>query len=113
MRGRMTNAIWTRVISAIAEALGCFFLYYGAVMLLLVPQFPAEHYLVWGRVVYGILPIILSVALLTLAGWLWRRAGGSLTLGTYIKRAFLGAVGLVVLLWAVLVVIAHLQGRIP
>jgi hypothetical protein len=34
-------------------------------------------------------------------------------LGTYVQRAFLGAVGLVVLFWVGLIAIAHLQGRIP
>jgi hypothetical protein len=108
----MTNAIWMKVFSVITEALACFCLYYGTGMLLLVPGDPAEHYLVWGRVVYGVVPVVLSLGLLILTGWLWSRAG-SATLGTYVKRAFLGAAGLVVLFWVGLIVIAHLQGRIP
>jgi len=79
----------------------------------LVSRFPGEHYLSWGRVVYGVAPTVLSLGLLTLAGWFWSRAGGPATLGTYVQRAFLGVVGLVVLFWIGLIVIAHLQGGFP
>jgi hypothetical protein len=109
----MKSRIGTRLFGAIAEALGCFCLYYGTGMMLVVPGYPGEHYLSWGRVVYGIAPTVLSLGLLTLAGWFWSRAGGPATLGTYVQRAFLGAVGLVMLFWVALIMIAHLQGRIP
>jgi hypothetical protein len=82
-------------------------------MMLVVPGYPGEHYLSWLRLVDGVAPTILSLGLLTLAGWFWSRAGGSATLGTYVQRSFLAAAGLVVLFWAGLIVIANLQGRIP
>jgi|SRR6266446_187183 len=103
----------TKILGVVAGLLGCFGLYYGTGMMLVVPGFPGEHYLSWGRVVYGVAPTVLSLGLLTLAGWFWSRAGGPATLGTYVQRAFLGVVGLVVLFWIGLIVIAHLQGRIP
>ena len=113
MWNSINSRIGTRVLSAITEALGCFYLYYGTAMMLIVPGNPGEHYLNWGRFVYGIAPTVLSLGLLTLAGWFWSRAGGPASLRTYIQRAFLAAVGLVVLFWIGLIVIAHLQGRIP
>ena len=113
MSSHLRSGIWAKVFSVITEALGCFGLYYGAVMLLLVPRDPAENYFVSGRVTYGVVPVVLSVGLFILAGWLWSQAGGPATLGTYVKRAFLGAVGVVVLFGVGLIVVAHLQGRIP
>jgi hypothetical protein len=109
----MNNKIGTRVLSAIAEALGCFFLYFGAFMLLVVPGGPGEPYLDWRRIAYGAAPTALSIGLLILAGWFWSRSGGVASLGTYVQRAFLVAIGLVVLFWVGLIVVAHLQGRIP
>jgi hypothetical protein len=109
----MNSRIGTRVCSAIAEVLGCFCLYYGTGMMLVIPGYPGEHYLSWGRILYGVVPTILSAGFLALAGWFWSRSGGSASLGTYVKRAFQGALGAVVLFWLGLIVIAHLEGRIP
>jgi len=82
-------------------------------MLLLVPGYSGEHYLARNRVVYGVLPTLLSFSLLTSAAWLWKRSGESGTLSTYVQRAFLGAVGLLLLFWFGLIVVAHLRGMIP
>ena len=109
----MNSKIGTRVFSAIAEGMGCFCLYYGTAMMLLVPGYPGQHYLSWGRIAYGVGPTVLSIGLLILAGWFWSRSGGPASLGTYVQRAFLVAIGLVVLFWVGLIVVAHLQGRIP
>jgi len=109
----MNSRIGTRVCSAIAEVLGCFCLYYGTGMMLVIPGYPGERYLSWGRILYGVVPTMLSVGFIVLAGRLWSRAGGPAPLGAYIKRAFLVAAGLVVLFWISLIVIAHLEGRIP
>ncbi len=102
-----------KTLGVIAGLLGCVCLYIGAFVLLLIPRFPGEIYLAWHRILYGVAPTASSLGLLALAGWFWSRAGGPGTLGTYIQRAFLGAVGLVVLFWIGLIVIANLQGRIP
>ena len=82
-------------------------------MLLFVPGGPREPYLNWRMAAYGIAPTVLSLVLLTLAGWFWSRSGGPASLSTYIQRAFLLAIGLVILFWVGLIVVAHLQGRIP
>jgi hypothetical protein len=82
-------------------------------MLLVVPGGPGEPYLDWRRVAYGVAPTVLSIGLLILAGWFWSRSGGPASLGTCVQRAFLWAIGLVVLFWVGLIVVAHLQGRIP
>jgi hypothetical protein len=113
MWSSINSKIGAWVLGAITEALGCFCLYYGTAMMLIVPGYPGEHYLSWGRFIYGFAPTVLSLGLLALAGWFWSRAGGPASLGTYVQRAFLGAAGLVLLFWVGLIVIAHLQGRIP
>ena len=82
-------------------------------MLLLMPGYPGEHYLTRGRVLYGVIPIVLSLSLMSVAGWFWSRTGGPASLSTYIQRAFLAALGAVVVFWVGLIVVAHLQGRIP
>ena len=109
----MNDRIRTRIFSAVAEALGCFFLYVGTFVLLLVPRFPEESYLAWHRILYGVAPTVLSIALLTLAGWLWNRSGGAASLNTSVQRAFLVAIGLVALFLVGLIMVANLQGRIP
>jgi len=108
----MKSTIWTRVFSAIAEALGCVCLYFGTGMLLVVPGGPTEPYLDWRMFAYGIAPTVLSAVLLSLAGWLWSRSGGPASVGTYIKRAFQGAIGVVVLFWVGLIVVGRLKGWI-
>jgi hypothetical protein len=82
-------------------------------MMLVVPGYPGEHYLNWDRMLYGVAPTVLSFGLLTLAGWFWSRAGGPASLGMYVQRAFLAAIGLVIAFWIGLIVIAHLKGQIP
>jgi hypothetical protein len=105
--------ILMKILGVIIGLLGCLGLYFGTGMMLVVPGYPGERYLSWGIVAYGIAPTVLSLGLLILAGWFWSRAGGPATLGTYVRRAFVGAAGAVVLFWIGLIVIAHLQGRIP
>jgi hypothetical protein len=109
----MNSKITLRVFSTLTEALGCFCLYFGTAMLFVVPGDPGEPFLVWSRIKYGIAPTVLSVALICLAGWLWSRSGPSLPLSTYVKRAFQGALAALVLLWAGLIVVAHVYGTIP
>ena len=79
-------------------------------MLLLVPGGPGEFYLDWRRVAYGVAPTVLSIGFLILAGWFWSRSGGPVSLGTYVQRAFLWAIGLVVLFWVGLIVVASPAG---
>jgi hypothetical protein len=77
---------------------GCFLLYYGGTMLLLVPGAPGEAYLNWDRVRYGGIPFVIGLGALVIGGRVWgrARAGGW-------QRGF-GAAGAVVL-GAVVVVI--------
>jgi hypothetical protein len=114
IRGHMTKAIWTKPLSIISGALACFCLYVGPTTLLFLPPGNGEHsYWDWSRVVYGVLPTILSAGLIVLAGWLWSRGIGHASLGEYISYAFSAVVGGLVLFWIVLIIIAHLLGRIP
>lgn len=76
---------------------GCFLLYYGGTMLLLVPGAPGEAYLNWDRVQYGGIPLVIGVGALVIAGRLWGRAR--------VGRRF-GAAGALVL-GAVVVVIGY------
>jgi hypothetical protein len=101
-----------KILSVISGLLASVCLYFGPAVLLLVPRGRHEPYLDWPTVFYGISPTILGVILIVLAGWLWGR-GGPTAIGTRIRRAFNLAVGGVVLFWIVLIVIAHLEGRIP
>jgi len=107
------NSVWLKILSMLAEVVGCVSLYLGTGMLLVVPGGPGEPYLDRRMVAYGIAPTILSAILFLLAGWLWSRSGGPAGVRTYIRRAFQGALAMVTLFWVGLIVIAHLEGRIP
>jgi hypothetical protein len=100
-----------KVFGVILGLLASVCIYFGSGMLL-VPGGPGEPYLDWFRVAYGISPAISGIILIVLAAWLWRR-GESAVMGARIRVGFNFVVGGVVLFWIVLVVIAHLQGRIP
>jgi ABC-type dipeptide/oligopeptide/nickel transport system permease component len=102
MNRMRTMRIRLRIASVPLFIAGCVLLYYGSAMLFLVPGDPYESYwqsMFTGRFVYGILPALASVILLMFVGWLWDRSSGSLDLGKTIGRAFLFAVGAIVLFW--------------
>jgi len=65
------NSVWLKILSMLAEVVGCVSLYLGTGMLLVVPGGPGEPYLDRRMVAYGIAPTILSAILFLLAGWLW------------------------------------------
>jgi len=98
--------IW-KVLSLVAAGLGVFGLYFGAVMLFLVPE--SDSYLDRERVVYGVLPAALSVSLFALAAWLWTRAGGLGSWYSYARRFVIGAVVLIALFWVVLIVMWNIR----
>jgi hypothetical protein len=106
------NRILMKGMGFIAGGLACFFLYYGTAMLFMVPGSPAAAYFGKPRIVYGFVPTALSIALLVLAGWFWSRATSG-SLGKSIGLAFRWSISLIVLFWVGLIVVAHLQGRIP
>ncbi len=82
----MTKEIWTKALSIISGAVACLCFYIGPTTLPLLPPGNDESsYWDRGRVVYGVLPTILSVGLIVLAGWLWSRGGRHASLGTYIR----------------------------
>lgn len=83
-------------------------LYYGTTMLFLVPASPG-HYFDQNLLLYGILPTLLSVALLVTVGWLWVRTGGSVFLGKAIGRSFSLAVAAIVHFWIGLIIMADLR----
>ena len=80
-------------------------------MLFLSPSIPG-HYFDLKLLLYGVLPTLLSAALLVTVGWLWAHSGGSVNLGKAIGRSFSLAVAGILLFWIGLIVIAdvkHLQ----
>jgi len=87
----------------------CVLLYLGSGMLLVMPGYPGESYLVRERILYGVLPTLLSAALLVTVGWLWVRAGGSVSLGKAIGRSFSLAVAAILLFWIGLIIMADLR----
>ncbi len=110
----MTKASWPKVFSVISGAAACLCLYIGPTTLLLLPPGNDEQ-IYWDgfRVAYGVLPTIAGAGLIVLAAWLWSRGVGHGSLRTYLGSAFSAVVGALVLFWIVLIVIAHLTGRIP
>lgn len=78
-------------------------------MLLVVPGYPGESYFAAKRMLYGILPTLLSVALLFTVGWLWTRSGSSVGLGKSIVNSFSRAVGSLVLFWIGLMIIGGIR----
>jgi hypothetical protein len=108
----MTSKIWGKVFSIIAEITACGCLY-SAVMTLSFPMDRGESFLNSFRVIYGIVPALLSVGLPIAAGWLWSRSGAPESAEIYIKRAFVATVGAVVLFFVCVVVIGRLTGQIP
>jgi hypothetical protein len=60
-------------LSIVAAIPACFLVYYGAVMLFMVPGYPGEPYFAAGRVIYGCVPMTLGVGLFLLARWFWKR----------------------------------------
>jgi hypothetical protein len=98
-----------KIISGILFTGACVALYYGSGMLLVVPGYPGESYLVAKRMGYGILPILLSAALLTSAGWLWGRSSGTVSIRKAIANSFSWAVGAVILFWIGLLIVASIR----
>lgn len=87
---------------------GCFLLYYGGTMLLLVPGAPGESYLNWDRVRYGGIPFVISLGALVIAGRMWGRLRSRRDVGPHFGSA--GAVVLgtlvVVIGYGVLILLA-------
>jgi uncharacterized membrane protein YidH (DUF202 family) len=98
-----------KVASIIAFLAACALLYYGAVMLLMVPGSPGEQYLSADRVLYGVTPILLSLSLLGAATWLWPRANSSTTGRKRFSKVFSWAISGVGLFWILLMIIAAIR----
>lgn len=90
----------------------CALLYYGGVMLLLVPGNPGESYLkslYQGRFLYGVLPTLSGGVLLATVGWLWNRSNGSADFKMSVIRTLSYAVAAVFLFWLGLMVVANIR----
>jgi hypothetical protein len=98
---------WRSILAALGTfALGTAALYRGGVMTFLVPGNPGESFLCRDRLVLGILPLFAALALLTISGYLVRRAlpepiyddGPTLpAVFSYCLLAALAAIGLVLI----------------
>ena len=98
-----------KIISGTLFVGACVALYAGTVMLLFVPGYPGETYFAPKRMLYGIPPTVLSIALLVTAAWLWTRSGSSTSLRKAIANSFSLALGILLLLGIVLLIV----GGIP
>ena len=108
-----SNGAWTKALSLLVGAGGCFCLYLGAGMLLLSPSPPSEPYLDKGRMVYGVIPTASSAGLLIVAGWLWGRSCQSPDSGKYVLRAFLVSIAAIAISLEGLYIFARLKGWTP
>jgi len=87
--------------------------YYGATMTFLVPGTPGESFFQKDRVIFGILPLLAALAILSLAGWLFLRSvkgsavSKSTTLPTMIAYCILGAIGALWLCFIAVAIINH------
>jgi len=71
-----------KIAIVIMFAAGCFLLYFGTGMLLLVPGVPGEPYWSGLRALYGLVPAGAGIGILGLAAWL-RLAAGSASVGLF------------------------------
>ena len=98
-----------RAVSVTLFVLACALLYYGTAELFFVPRHLHDSYFTPARVLYGVLPTLLSSALLTSVGWLWARSHGSTNFRRPIIAAFRWAIGAVFLFWVGLIIVADLR----
>jgi branched-subunit amino acid permease len=77
----------------------CFLFCWGATTLLMVPGDLRESYLNTWRFLYGFLPTLSGLGLVTLVGWLWNRSNGSITLRKAIEGAFALLFAAIFLFW--------------
>jgi hypothetical protein len=98
-----------KIISSILFAGACIALYYGSGMLLIVPGYPGESYFAAKRMLYGILPTLLSAVLLVSAGWFWTRSGSTVSLRKAIANSFSWAVAAVLLFWLGPLIVAGIR----
>jgi hypothetical protein len=93
-----------KTAAAVVFASACALLYYGCGMLLLVPGRPGEAYLATPRLLYGAVPALLGVGLLSLAARLWVGVQGRGHLRKALLYAFSLGFATVIILWVVLLV---------
>jgi ABC-type transport system involved in cytochrome bd biosynthesis fused ATPase/permease subunit len=84
-----------KVVCVALFVAACCLLYFGWGMLLVVPGYPGERYLASARILYGVISVLASAALLTTTGWLWRRSGAS--------------VSVIILFWIGLLIVAGIR----
>jgi hypothetical protein len=103
--------MWQRLAGALLFVAASVALYFGNGMLLLMPGDPyhREPYFDRTRVIYGVLPFLLSVALSIAVGFLWARAPNWDKVKRAIGIAFSCAVAAVLLFWAGLIIRADLR----
>lgn len=98
-----------KIISGILFTGACVALYSGAVMLLFVPGYPGESYFAAKRMLYGIPPTLLSIALLVTAAWLWTRSGSAISVRKAIANSFSLAIGILLLFGIVAMIIGGIR----
>ncbi len=93
MSSLLSNRNFARSISLMVGTLGWLGLFYGAVVLVFYGQ-PGQS-----LGLYGLVPTLVSFALLAAGGRLWSRFGGQAPLGIYVGGAFVAAAALISLIW--------------
>lgn len=85
------------VVRGVLFIAGCALLYYSTIILLFVPSTPQEGYFARNRMLFGVLPFLLSAALFTIVGFQSARSTSSGSAARSIANTFAYAVTAVVL----------------
>jgi uncharacterized membrane protein YidH (DUF202 family) len=106
---------WQFLLAGVVTFLvGTFLWAYGAAMAFFVPGYIGESYFSKGRLLLGVLLLLMAVAVLSMAGWFFFRSAYSLksprrtTLPTVIGYCFVGSIGMI-LLYAVVGALIYQQ----
>ena len=98
-----------KIVSILVFIGACVLLYFGSGMLMVVQGYPGEGYFAPRRILYGVLPTILSAALLVSVGWLWTRSDSAVSLRKAIANSFAWALGAIGLFWIGLLIVASFR----
>jgi hypothetical protein len=92
----MRNRLLMRLSAILAFIVGTFGLWYGFAMSFLIPGVPGEPYFQRDRVLFGNVPLLVSLIALSVAGWLFvlSISEPKITLEQAIAYCIGGAVGL-------------------
>jgi hypothetical protein len=109
---KFCNVMPVRTVCALLFVAACVSFYFGSGWLFMLPTFPGEHYFSRERMVPGLGFSALGIVLVIIAGWMWARISGTLSLGTAIGNCFSFAGAAVILFWMSLIIIGAVRQAI-